>query len=77
MSIYLVKPLVMSSFLALIELLLHLHITTTTSHMSIHSTSTSGYCISTLHAALLFTALFAVKTLVNDSSRLVGVGQWE
>jgi len=69
----------MSSFLALMEPLLHLHTTTTTSHAhtSIHSTATSRYCISTVHVALLFTGLFIVKTLVNNSSRFVDVGQWE
>jgi len=68
----------MSSFLALMDLLLHLHVTTTTtSHRSIHSTSTSSYYISTLHVALLFTRLFTVKTFVNNSSRFVDVGQWE
>jgi len=33
--------------------------------------------ISTLHVAHLFTGLFTVKTLVNNSSRFVDVGQWE
>lgn len=76
-SIYLVKPMVMSGFLALTELLLHLRITIITSHTSIHSNSTSSYCISTLHVALLFMGLFTVKTFVNNSSRFVDIGQWK